>query len=204
MSFASRMHVRDPELAPLVADLAARLDRVHRLPAGAHVAVRPDPQTGFGAPDGQIAIISIQPGCYAIPYLLHEVGHWVDMLLAGSRMYMNTERQLVPRLASDALPDWLAAVQQSEQHASLSRIAAGEGRSAAWARYALQTHELWAMTYTQWALARIGLGELIEGNLHELAAETGLPGTGVWQAEDFAPIAREIERTLAPLALAAA
>jgi hypothetical protein len=115
---------------------------------------------------------------------LHELGHFLDHQLGW---------QLGPRWASGAHPafvDWRRAAKRLP-----SRLTADVGRSRR--RYFGSAKELWARTYAQTVLARSN-DEILEG---KLAGLVELDDVFVWPADDFVPVADEVELALERLGL---
>ena len=115
---------------------------------------------------------------------LHELGHLVDHQLG---------RKLGPRWASGAdetFADWRRAAKSVP-----SRLPADVGRSRR--RYFQSAKELWARSYAQTVLTRSG-DVMLERHLTELVEREDV---FVWPADEFAPVADEVELVLARLGL---
>lgn len=191
------MHARDPRLVELVGHVAPQLDELLKPPAGAHVVMREHDQPIFAATaDPAFVFIALSPGTTTAAHLLHEVGHWLDMLLGGSRIFLDDQGLPLPVFAScngPRLSAWLRAVEASDAHADLTRVAQGrEGEARDWARYLLQPHELWATTWAQWACDKLDIAAEHEDGMALFQSKVG-SGAGVWSAQDFAPVAACIE-----------
>ena len=115
---------------------------------------------------------------------LHELGHLVDHQLG---------RELGPSWASgadEAFAGWRAAAKSLR-----SRLPPGVGRSRR--RYFDSAKELWARGYAQTVIARSGDATL-ERHLAELVERDDM---FVWPADEFAPVADQVELVLARLGL---
>lgn len=117
--------------------------------------------------------------------LLHELGHAVDHLLLGSGGRWGSE--------TPALRAWWRAVRSSAAFARLTSACAA-GDSAYWPT----RRETFARSFSQWAARGAGDRSLLD----EVARRAAGAGRQ-WEPRDFAPIARELDRVLAPLAAAA-
>lgn len=115
---------------------------------------------------------------------LHELGHFLDHQLG---------RELGPAWASGghaAFIDWRRAAKRLSP-----RLPADAGRSRR--RYFASPKELWARSYAQTVLTRSG-DEPLE---RHLAGLLELDDVFVWPADDFAPVADEVELVLERLGL---
>lgn len=115
---------------------------------------------------------------------LHELGHLVDHQLG---------RELGPRWASGA--DAAFAEWRRAANSLPSRLPPGVGRSRR--RYFDSAKELWARGYAQTVIARSG-DVMLERHLTELVERADV---FVWPADEFAPVADEVELVLARLGL---
>lgn len=209
MTFTAHMlaATASPVLHELVTETAALLDSLHDLPPlpdGSRLLVGEHDTCMFGASRPDLAVIGMPAECMMMPYLLHEVGHWLDMLLGGCHVYRTAEDVMLPRFGSDKLVSWKRAVEASDMHRQLMLASLTGNAAAAQSRYVLQGHELFAMTYAQWALTRLGRLDELAPTLVDFRRRSGRADLGIWDAEDFAPIAREIQSALGCSSLAAA
>lgn len=127
--------------------------------------------------------VSRRHGRIALSFL-HELGHLVDHQLGS---------QLGPSWASghhEAFADWRSAVSELP-----SRAPTVTGRSRR--RYFDSAKEVWARSYAQVVLTRTS-DPWLRGHLLGLV---DLDDPFVWPAEEFAPVAVELERVLDRLGL---
>jgi hypothetical protein len=117
--------------------------------------------------------------------LLHELGHAVDHLVLGTGGSWGSE--------TAALRGWWRAVRSSAAFARLTSACA-PGESAYWPN----RRETFARSFSQWAARGAGDRSLLD----EVARRAAGAGRQ-WEPQDFAPIARELDRVLAPLAAVA-
>lgn len=116
--------------------------------------------------------------------LFHEIGHFLDHQALG----------VAGAYASETHADlraWRAAMEGSAAFArwrSLQAAAriAGDDNVEEYTSYLLLTRELWARSYAQYIVLRSGRADL--------AAQLSRMASMHWTAEDFAPIAEQIER----------
>ncbi|HUP32433.1 MAG TPA: hypothetical protein VM184_05315 [Gaiellaceae bacterium] len=116
---------------------------------------------------------------------LHELGHAVDHLLLGRGGQWGSE--------TPALRGWWSAVRSSAAYGRLTS-ACVPGEAAYWPT----RRETFARSFSQWAARGVGDRSLLD----EVARRAAGAGRQ-WEADDFAPIARALDRALAPLAAAA-
>lgn len=117
--------------------------------------------------------------------LLHELGHAVDHLVLGNGGSWGSE--------TAALRGWWRAVRSTAAFARLT-AACAPGESAYWPN----RRETFARSFSQWAARAAGDRSLLD----EVARRAAGAGRQ-WEPQDFAPIARELDRVLAPLAAVA-
>jgi hypothetical protein len=113
--------------------------------------------------------------------LLHELGHAVDHLLLGRRNAWGSE--------TPALHGWWSAVQSSSAFSRLTS-ACSDGERDYWP----SRRETFARSFSQWAVSRAGDPDLL-GEVLRRAAGAGRQ----WEADDFTPVGRALDRVLAPL-----
>jgi hypothetical protein len=115
---------------------------------------------------------------------LHELGHLLDHQVFYDRKTRSWASAVHPAFAS-----WRSAAGELRRR----RIPGGRGRQ----RYFQSTHEMWARCYAQTILCRAHDPEL-ERQLARLQADDD---PHVWPADEFAPVAAEVERVFEALGL---
>jgi hypothetical protein len=181
---------RRSQLYPELARALAAADTLHLLYSDLEpVPVRPTSttsQTGcyrLRQRDPVDLRVSRRHGRVALSFV-HELGHLVDHQLA---------REPGPAWASgthEAFEDWRQAAEGLS-----SRLPPGIGRSRR--RYFHSAKELWARTYAQTVLARSG-DSWLERHLSGLLE---VDDVFVWPADEFQPVADEVERVFERLGM---
>ena len=116
---------------------------------------------------------------HAVLSFLHELGHAVDHQLLG--------------WGSERLDGWWAAVVRTRAFRSL-RLSCSAEELAYWPT----RRESFARAFAQWVAERAGLEDVLA------EVERRARGAGrQWARADFAPVAAELDRALAPVAAAA-
>jgi hypothetical protein len=115
---------------------------------------------------------------------LHELGHLLD-----HQVFYDRKTRSWASAAHPAFAAWRAGAAQLERR----RLPGGRGRQ----RYFQSAHEVWARCYAQTVLMRSG-DELLEAQLAKLQADDDVH---VWPAEQFSPVALEVERVFERLGL---
>jgi hypothetical protein len=186
--------VRLPRRSPLYPELSRALaaaDRLHLLHTDLDpVPVRPTAttsQTGcyrLRQGDPVDLRVSRRHGRVALSFL-HELGHLVDHQLG-----YDGAKGTFASAWHEAFADWREAAA-----ALPSRLPAGTGRSQR--RYFGAAKELWARSYAQATLTTSDDPALAR----HLAGLLAVDDIFVWPADEFAPVAREVERVLERLGL---
>jgi hypothetical protein len=115
---------------------------------------------------------------------LHELGHLID-----HQVYYDRKTRTWASAAHPAFDDWRAAAALLEKR----RLPGGYSRQ----RYFQSVHELWARSYAQTVLLRSD-DRVLQRRLDKLQAEDD---AHVWPAEQFAPVALEVELVFERLGL---
>jgi len=115
---------------------------------------------------------------------LHELGHLVDHQVHNDRRSRVWASAVHPAFAG-----WRSAASMLDRHP----LPGGAGRQ----RYFQCAHEVWARCYAQTVLLRSG-DAVLERQLERLQ---GADDIHVWSAEQFAPVAVEVERVFEQLGL---
>jgi hypothetical protein len=115
---------------------------------------------------------------------LHELGHLLDHQIHYDRKSRAWASKVHPAFAQ-----WREAAARLE----VRSLPGGTGRQ----RYFQAVHEVWARSYAQAVLARSG-EEVLESFLANLQSEDD---AHVWPAEQFDPVASEVERVFEQLGL---
>lgn len=116
----------------------------------------------------------------------HEVGHFID----------HHALDVAGRFASESSPllaAWRRVVRESAAFRAIEeQLAIATPQTRRWFEYIADPTELWARAYAQYIATRTGNAAM----LAEIATIRALPKVGPllqWTAEEFAPIAREID-----------
>jgi SPP1 gp7 family putative phage head morphogenesis protein len=115
----------------------------------------------------------------------HELGHFID------HQALDTAGRFASQV-SPALAGWRQVVLESAPIQAIRAQLATSSQSRAYFQYLLAPEEIWARAYAQYIATRTGDVAM----LAELQAMRALPRLGPmlqWTAEEFAPIAREID-----------
>ena len=115
---------------------------------------------------------------------LHELGHLID-----HQVYYERKTRTWASEAHPAFNTWRAAVALLEKR----QLPGGYSRQ----RYFQSVHELWARSYAQTVLLRSD-DRVLQRRLEKLQAEDD---AHVWPAEQFEPVALEVERVFEQLGL---
>jgi len=115
---------------------------------------------------------------------LHELGHLLD-----HQVYYERKTRSWASAVHAAFEPWRMSVASLEQR----QLPGGRGRQ----RYFQSIHEIWARSYAQTVLLRSS-DPVLERQLLKLQAEDD---AHVWSAEQFEPVALEIERVFERLGL---
>ena len=115
---------------------------------------------------------------------LHELGHLLDHQVYYDRKTRSWASAVHPAFAA-----WRMRAAQLERRP----LPGGNGRQ----RYFQSPHEVWARCYAQTVLLRSG-DELLQAQLSKLQADDDVH---VWSAEQFEPVAVEVERVFERLGL---
>lgn len=115
---------------------------------------------------------------------LHELGHLLD-----HQIFYDRKTRTWASAAHSAFSSWREAAALLEQR----EVHGGHSRQ----RYFQSVHEVWARSYAQTVLLRSG-DQVLERRLEKLQAEDD---PHVWSAEQFAPVALEVERVFERLGL---
>lgn len=120
---------------------------------------------------------------------IHEVGHFIDFETLGIK----------GRFASIAHPDLAEWRDAAEASASIKALRAARQTTTMYGRfldYLLTTEEQWARSYAQWVALRSGDVRLTRA-LEQIQRDDPQFRSGLWQAEEFVPIAGAIDRLMA-------
>jgi hypothetical protein len=182
-----------PRRSPLVGDLARALaaaSRLHGMLSDLEpVPVRPTSTTTeagayrFRRRDPIDLRVSRVGGRVALGFL-HELGHLLDHQVYYDRKTRSWASAVHPAFAA-----WRMRAAQLERRP----LPGGSGRQ----RYFQSPHEVWARSYAQTVLLRSG-DETLEAQLVKLQAEDDVH---IWPAEQFEPVATEVERVFERLGL---
>jgi hypothetical protein len=117
---------------------------------------------------------------------VHETGHFLDLEAIGSKGEMASES------GGAVFKGFLDAVKQSDAIMGLEqKLAAAPSIGVRnHLRYLLSNREIWARAYAQFVAERSGSARLAG----ELARAVKAEESRQWQADDFAPVAAEIEK----------
>ncbi|MFL5944070.1 MAG: hypothetical protein ACJ74D_09080 [Gaiellaceae bacterium] len=115
---------------------------------------------------------------------LHELGHLLD-----HQIYYERKTRRWASHAHLAFSSWRTAIVSLDRR----RLPGGAGRQ----RYFQAVHEIWARSYAQTVLLRSG-DPVLQAQLLRLQSEDD---PHVWPAEQFAPVAMEVERVFERLGL---
>jgi hypothetical protein len=115
---------------------------------------------------------------------LHELGHLID-----HQVHYERKTRSWASAVHAAFAAWRAAAASLERR----QLPGGRGRQ----RYFQSTHEVWARSYAQTVLLRSG-DAVLERHLLKLQAEDD---AHVWSAEQFEPVAAEVELVFERLGL---
>ena len=115
---------------------------------------------------------------------LHELGHLLD-----HQVYYDRKTRSWASAVHAAFGSWRDAAATLERRP----LPGGRGRQ----RYFQATHEVWARSYAQTVLLRSG-DPVLQSQLEQLQAQDDVH---VWAAEQFAPVALEVERVFERLGL---
>jgi hypothetical protein len=115
---------------------------------------------------------------------LHELGHLLD-----HQVYYDRKTRSWASAVHSAFAPWRARAARLERRP----LPGGRGRQ----RYFQATHEVWARCYAQTVLLRSG-DELLRAQLLKLQADDDVH---VWSAEQFEPVALEVEHVFERLGL---
>jgi len=115
---------------------------------------------------------------------LHELGHLLD-----HQMYYDRKTRSWASAVHAAFASWRATAGTLERRP----LPGGRGRQ----RYFQSTHEVWARCYAQTVLLRSD-DALLQSQLLKLQADDDVH---VWSAEQFGPVATEVERVFGRLGL---
>jgi hypothetical protein len=115
---------------------------------------------------------------------LHELGHLLD-----HQVYYDRKTRTWASAAHDAFAPWRNAAALLERRP----LPGGPGRQ----RYFQAIHEVWARCYAQTILLRSGEAALQQ----QLAKLQAADDAHIWPAEQFEPVAVEVERVFARLGL---
>ena len=135
-----------------------------------------------GAP-ARIGVSSKAP--HKLNTAAHELGHFIDHQALGSPGRFASE-------SSPLLADWRTVAMDSAPLKAIEEQIGKGGVIRDYFEYLARPRETWARAYAQFIATRTGDAAM----LAELATMRALPKVGpmlVWSAEEFAPIAREIE-----------
>ena len=139
-------------------------------------------EAGYRWQDGRGLWIALSPRSEHVALsFLHELGHAVDHQLLG----WGSERR--------GLDAWWSALSRTRAFRTL-RLACSADELGYWPT----RRESFARSFAQWIAERAG----VEDVLAEVERRTAGAGRQ-WAREDFAPVAAELDRVLAPLAAAA-
>ena len=182
-----------PRRSPLVAELERALaaaSRLHGLLSDLEpVPVRPTAtitEAGayrFRRRDPIDLRVSRVGGRVALGFL-HELGHLLD-----HQMYYDRKTRSWASAVHAAFASWRATAGTLERRP----LPGGRGRQ----RYFQSTHEVWARCYAQTVLLRSD-DALLQSQLLKLQADDDVH---VWSAEQFEPVATEVERVFGRLGL---
>jgi hypothetical protein len=115
---------------------------------------------------------------------LHELGHLLD-----HQIYYDRKSRAWASEVHAAFASWRSAAESLE----VRTLPGGHGRQ----RYFQSVHEVWARCYAQTVLLRSG-DRALERRLEKLQAEDD---AHVWPANQFAPVAFQVERVFEQLGL---
>ena len=115
---------------------------------------------------------------------LHELGHLLD-----HQVYYDRKTRSWASAVHTAFASWRDAATRLE----LRPLPGGRGRQ----RYFQSTHEVWARCYAQAVLLR-SADALLQSQLLKLQADDDVH---VWSADQFEPVATEVERVFSRLGL---
>jgi hypothetical protein len=182
-----------PRRSPLAGELARALaaaSRLHGMLSDLEpVPVRPTSTTTeagayrFRRRDPIDLRVSRIGGRIALGFL-HELGHLLDHQVYYDRKTRSWASAVHPAFAA-----WRLRAAQLEQRP----LPGGSGRQ----RYFWSTHEVWARCYAQTVLLRSG-DEALQAQLAKLQVDDD---AHVWSAEQFEPVATEVERVFERLGL---
>ena len=182
-----------PRRSPLAAELERALSAASRLHGFrsdlAPVPVRPTATISeagayrFRMRDPIDLRVSRLGGRVALGFL-HELGHLLD-----HQIYYERKTRSWASGVHIAFSSWRTAVESLERRP----LPGGRGRQ----RYFQAIHEIWARSYAQTVMLRSGNAAL-EGQLAKLQADDD---PHIWSAEQFEPVALEIERVFERLGL---
>ena len=182
-----------PRRSPLVAELdraLAAASRLHGLLSDLEpVPVRPTStitEAGayrFRLRDPIDLRVSRVGGRVALGFL-HELGHLLD-----HQIYYYRKTRSWASAVHVAFTSWRTAAAMLERRP----LPGGRGRQ----RYFQSVHEVWARSYAQTVLLRSG-DPILEQHLAKLQADDDVH---IWSAEQFEPVASEVERVFEQLGL---
>jgi hypothetical protein len=182
-----------PRRSPLMPELQRALaaaSRLHGLRSDLEpVPVRPTATTSeagayrFRKKDPIDVRVSRLGGRASLGFL-HELGHLLD-----HQIYYDRKSRAWASEVHSAFVLWRAAAESLEKR----KLPGGYSRQ----RYFQSVHEVWARCYAQTVLLRSG-DRTLERRLEKLQAEDD---AHVWPAEQFAPVASEVERVFEQLGL---
>ena len=190
-------------LKDTVARTLAAIDKVHGDGVLPEIPVLTTKASYFGVyrawPNIAVDIKIRLSGDHKHVTLAHEIGHFIDHMALGRKLGQNYG-------SHGADPDMKAVMDALGKSSTMQHIKATvkagitldrEGKevrmgaeSLKYWRYLIQPHEQWARAYSQYIAQRSG-DEVMMKELNQELAKFGAPTQ--WPAEDFEPIAKEID-----------